>query len=274
LEEAEAYYRESLEGNRRLHGDNHRNTLTAMSNLSGWLRKTGRLDEGVQLQREAVEGMRQALGDLNPLTLTVIHNLGHALEAAGKKEEAAAVFLESYEGNRAVLGGDHRQTVKSAGCYGDLLNGMGKPEAAEPYVRARMEGYRRILGAENPESLVAVNNMAYTLNKLDRYRETVALIQANLPAARQAWAEKDTGKLGNYLVKLGEAQVGLGRYSAAEATLLEANERLVAGFGAEHPLTVNSARQLVELYGDWGAAQPGKGYEAKAAEWRAKLPDR
>ena len=29
---------------------------------------------------------------------------------------------------------------------------------------------------------------------------------------------------------------------------------------------------LVDLYEAWHAAEPGKGYDAKATEWRAKLP--
>jgi len=29
---------------------------------------------------------------------------------------------------------------------------------------------------------------------------------------------------------------------------------------------------LVDLYTAWDAAEPGKGYDAKAAEWRGKLP--
>ncbi len=29
---------------------------------------------------------------------------------------------------------------------------------------------------------------------------------------------------------------------------------------------------VLSLYESWHAAEPGKGYDAKAAEWRAKLP--
>ena len=30
---------------------------------------------------------------------------------------------------------------------------------------------------------------------------------------------------------------------------------------------------LVKLYESWDAAEPGKGHDAKAAEWRAKLDE-
>ena len=31
--------------------------------------------------------------------------------------------------------------------------------------------------------------------------------------------------------------------------------------------------RLVDLYESWHAAEPGKGYDAKTTEWRAKLPE-
>ncbi len=40
----------------------------------------------------------------------------------------------------------------------------------------------------------------------------------------------------------------------------------------EHPHTHESIKLLVDLYESWHAAEPGKGYDAKAAECRAKLP--
>ncbi len=33
-----------------------------------------------------------------------------------------------------------------------------------------------------------------------------------------------------------------------------------------------SIERLAEFYESWHTAEPGKGYDAKAAEWRAKLP--
>ena len=45
-----------------------------------------------------------------------------------------------------------------------------------------------------------------------------------------------------------------------------------AGFGDDHERTTKTIKRIVSLYESWHAAEPGKGYDAKAAEWRAKLP--
>ena len=36
-------------------------------------------------------------------------------------------------------------------------------------------------------------------------------------------------------------------------------------------ITANNQRNLAELYEAWEEAEPGKGYDAKAAEWRGKI---
>ncbi len=65
------------------------------------------------------------------------------------------------------------------------------------------------------------------------------------------------------------------RFAEAEPLLLAMHEQLVGspprrdGSPAQ---TQASIERLVNLYESWHTAEPGKGYDAKAAEWRAKLP--
>ena len=61
------------------------------------------------------------------------------------------------------------------------------------------------------------------------------------------------------------------RYGDAEGHLLEAREGFVTTLGAEHKRTIKVINYLVDLYDAWDAAEPDKGYAAKASEWRAKL---
>ncbi|MCH8967433.1 MAG: hypothetical protein IID43_07115, partial [Planctomycetes bacterium] len=47
--------------------------------------------------------------------------------------------------------------------------------------------------------------------------------------------------------------------------------------GAKHKRTVKAIKSLIDLYDAWDAAERGpdvrRDYAAKAAEWRAKLPE-
>ncbi|MEJ2008691.1 MAG: hypothetical protein P8Z30_11155, partial [Acidobacteriota bacterium] len=55
-------------------------------------------------------------------------------------------------------------------------------------------------------------------------------------------------------------------------TLLEGHAILAAGLGDSHEQTQRVVGYLADLYEAWHASEPYKGYDAKAAEWRARLP--
>jgi hypothetical protein len=78
--------------------------------------------------------------------------------------------------------------------------------------------------------------------------------------------------VGNFLGKHGLALARLGRYGEAEEVLLEGHDILAAQLGDDHEQTRRVVAYLADLYDARHAAEPGKGYDAKAAEWRAKLP--
>ncbi len=58
-----------------------------------------------------------------------------------------------------------------------------------------------------------------------------------------------------------------------QAELLDAYESIVRSVGSEHPRSQRPASALVDLYDAWHEAELDAGYDAKAAQWRAKLPD-
>ncbi len=63
-----------------------------------------------------------------------------------------------------------------------------------------------------------------------------------------------------------------GVFDEAETALLEAHGILESALDAEHERTIKVIKSLIDLYESWHAAEPGKGYDVKADEWRAKLP--
>ncbi len=66
-----------------------------------------------------------------------------------------------------------------------------------------------------------------------------------------------------------------GRFDEAAPLLLAMHEQIVGSPPRrdESPAhTQASIEQLAKFYVSWHAAELGKGYDVKAAEWRAKLP--
>ena len=61
LAEAEPYYREALEGCRRVLGNEHRDTLTSIANNGSLLYLMGKDTQAEPYLREALEGRRRVL---------------------------------------------------------------------------------------------------------------------------------------------------------------------------------------------------------------------
>jgi hypothetical protein len=74
---------------------------------------------------------------------------------------------------------------------------------------------------------------------------------------------------------LGGALLGQQRFAEAEPLLLAAYDGLKHQphilFGVE--VRCETLERIVSLYEGWHAAEPGNGYEQKAAIWRAKLAE-
>jgi serine/threonine protein kinase/Tfp pilus assembly protein PilF len=277
LGEAEPYYREALEKRRRVLGEEHPETLASINNMGFLLQAQGRMGEAEPYLREALEKFRRLLGEEHPDTLGSINNMGYLLQAEGRLEAAEPYLREALEKRRRVLGEEHPHTLGSINNMGALLQAQGRLGEAEPYLREALEKRRRVLGEEHPDTLGSVRLMARLELAQGRAREALDLIAPFEAAARRKFTGGQAPRLADFLTCLGRARVGVGygaeRFALAEANLLEAHPIHVAaaGRGPAHPGTLECVQGLVDLYSAWDKAEPGKGYDAKAAEWRAAL---
>jgi len=271
LDEAMPYLREALEGCRRVLGDDHPDTLGSMNNMGLLLFSQGKLNEAMPYYQEALEGYRRVLGNEHPNTLQSINNLAYVFYSMGKYVEAEGYWREALEGQRRTLGNNHPATLNTINNLAMLLLKLDKLNEAEPMLREALAGLRSVLGDDHPQTLITISNMGQLLNKLGRYDEAAGLVLAGEAVARRVWTGDNVRMLGNYLSKLGEALAGQGSFPQAERTLLEAYGSLAPGFGEHHEYTFKTVERLAALYDAWHAAEPDKGHDAKAAEWRAKL---
>ena len=271
LTEAQQYFREALEGGRRVLGDDHPDTLIWISNMGTLLMSMGKYTDAEPYNREALEGRRRVLGDDHPNTLSSINNMGYMLESMGKHVEAEPYCREALEGCRHVLGDDHPRTLTSINNMGTLLMSIGKYVEALPYYREALRGNRRVLGDDHPKTLISIHNMGRLMRELGRLEEAEALGAEAVRGANAKLAQSHPfrfGAIGGY----GHTLARLHRYGDAEGHLLQAHEGLVWILGPADEHTVRVVNYLITLYDAWHAAEPGEGYDVKAAEWREKLP--
>ncbi|MFO0859473.1 MAG: tetratricopeptide repeat protein [Phycisphaerales bacterium] len=246
--------------------------------LADLYRTIGLYDAAFPLQESALATRRRVLGEEHPDTLTSINNMGFLLEAQGKLDQAEPYYREALEKRRRVLGEEHPSTLTSISNMGALLRAQGKLDQAEPYVREALEKRRRVPGEEHPNTLISVTAMVRLNLAQNKAREALDLITPYEPAARKRFTGGNVRLLADFLSALGRARAGAGfdavRFTLAEANLLEAHPIYVAAKdrGPTHKDTLACVQALVDLYTTWDAAEPGKGYDAKASEWKTKLP--
>jgi tetratricopeptide (TPR) repeat protein len=290
--EAEPYIREALEKRLLVLGDDHPDTLTSMDNMAELLWAQHKYSEAEPYTRETLEKRRRVLGDEHPDTLESITGVGCQLWSLGKLSEAEPYLREAMEKRRRVLGDEHPHTLISINNMGLLLQAQAMlPEAepmrmhvrhsrgpdaqarlaeAEPYMREALKGLRRVLGDDHPHTIGRIHNLGSLLRDQGRLSEAEELFAETVRRARRALP--GNWLIGKYLMRHAQTLAALQRFEQAQVEMVEAQEILAAVLGPADARTNVSITALAELYEAWHAAEPDKGNDAKAAEWREKLP--
>jgi serine/threonine protein kinase/tetratricopeptide (TPR) repeat protein len=270
-EEAEALMREALEKRRRLLGADHESTLTTLGNLAVWLIGQNRFSEAEPLCRETLERRRRVLGENHAATLVANNVMGLVLIRQGKYAEGEPYWREALAIGRRVLGPTHPETLIYAHNLGGLALDQKKPAEAEEFFREVIDTGGPAIGAGHPTVLSATRRLGSILLEQKRYREAEELLSNAEPAARESYTGSNERSLGAFLKDLGAARTQLDQFRAAESDLIEANAIFVKARGAAHADTRNCTQALIDFYATWDKAEPEKGYDSKAAEWKAKL---
>ena len=277
---AEPLYREALALHRKLLGDEAPEVATALHNLAVLLRAKGEYAAAEPLNREALALRRRLLGNEHPEVASSLNNLALLREDQGHLDEAVVLLREALGIYRKVLGDEHPRTVQSLYNLGRLLQDRGDYAAAEPLLREALGLRRKLLGNEHPSVAASLHNVARLL--LDQgdaaaavplFREALAIREKRFPAGHPDIASTRSG-----------LAVTLARLHKDESTPLEKRTALMAEVEAlllaaiEATPNASSQRQLRMLslshvYSAWHELEPDKGYDQKAAEWRAKLAE-
>lgn len=270
--EAEPYLREALETGRRVLGDEHPTVLITINNMGQLLRAQGKYDEAEPYHREALETSRRVLGKDHVNTLTAINNMGLLFEAQGRYAEAEANYREALDGLRRVLGSEHHITLICISNIGVVLRAQGKLAEAAPYYGEALAAMRRVLGDGHLDTLISISNMSALLRELGQFVEAEQLGREAVGTARSVFSP-GYWYTGGFLSQYARTLAAMQRFTDSEEYALEAHAILEAALGPTHERTIGVVKQLAELYDAWHASEPDNGYDAKAAQWRARLAE-
>ncbi len=166
--------------------------------------------------------------------------------------------------------GDHSDIAASLNNVAFCLNALGRSAEALPKYEAALAMWQRLFKGDNEDVATGLNNVASCLQDLGRPEKALPRFETALAMRRRVLpADHIDIRISEF--NLGRILPGLRRYDEAEPLLVTAPAAIVPRPDASTKYKQRVLDALVTLYESRHAAEPGKGYDKKAAEWRGKL---
>ncbi|KAJ7635349.1 hypothetical protein FB45DRAFT_1143572 [Roridomyces roridus] len=204
-----------LEKRKKLLGEEHPHTLSAMGNLANTHKRLGEFNDALLLEVLVLEKRKKLLGEEHPDTLFAMGNLAGTHKELGQFNNALLLETLVLEKRKKLLGEEHPATLSAMRNLANTHRKLGDFNDALPLEVLVLEKRRKLLGEEHPDTLMAMGNLACTHSHLGQFNDALPL--ETLP--------DDALPL--------------------ETFVLEKRKKLL---GEEHPDTLTAMKNLIKTY--------------------------
>ena len=207
------------------------------------------------------------------MTATTLHDVALIAGARGELASAESLFRKVMDTHRKALGASHPLVAVTLNSLSRILRDQRRYDEAAAALEAALAIARPALGSDHQLIAIYTINLASVQLARKEPRAAEALLRDGLrirllsprliPNRRRIFPEDDWS-IGATKSLLGASLIALGRYSEAEAVLLEARSDLAAASPPSDRDLQQTIMRLVDLYVAWGKRD-------KAAQYRALL---
>jgi len=138
--EAEAYFLEMVQRDKKMFGEEHPDTLIRMGNLATTYTNQDRRKEAEELEVRVMVTFKRVVGEGHPFTLTSMGNLASTYRDQGRWKEAEVLGVRGVETSVKVLGEEHPDTLISMNNLARTYRNQGRWKKAEELNVARDTG--------------------------------------------------------------------------------------------------------------------------------------
>ncbi|GKS57741.1 hypothetical protein YTPLAS18_12680 [Nitrospira sp.] len=271
LDEAEKLHLETLEARERLLGPDNPATITTLENLGGVYFTRGDMAATEEILQRVLESRKRTLGPENPAVTRTIYNLARVTDRKGDLEKALELYQQAADRFRAEFGDDDVSLAEALKCMGAIRR---KQRESDQAIKLFTE-VLRIRRARAPEPDASVADAQFDLAAayflIDDLESAEPLLREALEIDRRLLPPNNSNTI-NCVYGLARLLARTHRCPEGEPLALEHLKMADAAYGEGSDTSIQGIKLLVELYERWDADEPGKGYDAKAAEWRDRLP--
>jgi len=269
-DEARPLLEESVATLKRLRGDDHPETLQALSTLT--LLKTHRGDyEGVEeTLRFILAARRRRNGDDAPETLHAQRRLAEFLARRGKLDEAEPLESTALERMRANPKIEPRELYVTMSQVASMLQDRGRLDEAEALYREAIAGSNSAFASDDTVLLTVRNDLATLLVSQDKLTESETMFRDLLEAHRRIYGSDHFSTL-TMENNLGVVLSMEGKLADAEPFYRDTLERRRRLLGDDHPDTMYSIHNMGGLLADEGKLVEAERYRREAWERRRRV---
>ncbi|KAJ6548787.1 P-loop containing nucleoside triphosphate hydrolase protein [Mycena capillaripes] len=245
--QAEELYEKVLEKRRKLLGDDHPDTITALRNLAATFSTSGQLHRAAELEGIVLEKRRKLLGEYHPDTLDAMYNLAATFTESGQLQKAEELQVIVLEKRRKLLGEDHPDTLDAMYYLAATFSRSGQLQRAEELQVIVLEKRRKLLGEDHPHTLDVMHNLANTFSNSGQLRKAGELEVVVLAKQRKLLGEDHPDTL-NAMHNLAIIFTKSGQLQKAEelgVLVLQKQRKLL---GEDHPNTLRAIGDLGWYY--------------------------
>ncbi len=247
--------------------------LRTRANAAACWFKAGRLDKSVPVFQDVVERARRVMPARDPQRIMAIANLAVNLRDAGRRDEAIPLFEEAIRDARSAGASAQKELAFATIELLRALAAAGRIDEVRASAAEILAAARRRTAAGSAALAGELLGLGTALLDGKLHAEAEPLLREVVEIRTKLFP--DTWLVASANALHGEALLGLRRFAEAEPLVVSGCEGLVAREtkmpAASRALIPKAKDRVLRLYAEWDAAEPGKGYDAKLAEWKAKF---
>ena len=228
---------------RSLLGEDHPDTLRALSAVGDILTEGPDKKRALEIDRTVYEKRRAALGDDHPDTLDAMGKVSVSLSLVGDDRGALVLKREVLERRRRILGEEHPDTLKAMGNLASTLSSLGYYQEALALKEDVLQLRRRVLGEDHLSTLRAMNSLAITLQDLGDHKRALALKETVLEKRRAILGDGHSQTLSS-MNSLAITLETLGDYKKSRELKEQVLAERIRIFGEDHPSTLSAKAGL------------------------------
>lgn len=256
--EAEAVFRQSLDAENEVFGNDHPRTASVLNTLAVLCNVQGRYTEAEELFNLSLAAYERALGDDHMNTYGIRNNLAELYRHQGRYMEAEALYIRILDAWETAYGPEHVNTATVLNNLAALRYEQGDYSAAEPLFQRVLAILDKALEPDHPDIAMSLNNLAMVYQDQGRMDDALRLYERTLEVM-EATHDPQHPNLATVINNMAALLFGQGRYAAAEPFYQRALGIDREAHGEQHPMTAASLNNLAMLYraqGRYAHAEP------------------